>query len=142
MDQTLLDRCTREICDLHDFFQGWFRGSISESAATFQRFTGVLDEQFTIINPAGLLTARPALLDALRGAYHKQSGIRIWTQNYQLRQQIGAVTLCTYEEWQEIPTQTATKTTARISSVLFRQADDAPNGLVWLHVHESWIDAQ
>lgn len=133
--ESMLSKCTREICDLHDFFQAWFCGAIDESEATFQRFAGVMDEQFTIIGPNGVLTARSALLDGLRSAYHKQPDIRIWTQNHRILQQRGDLLLCTYEEWQE----TASATTARLSSVWFRQHAAAPEGLVWLHVHETWI---
>ncbi len=136
METTLLAQCTREICDLHDFFQAWFTGAISDSEASFQRFAGVMDEQFTIVGPNGVLTARPALLDGLRAAYHKQPEIRIWTQNHRLLQRRGDLLLCTYEEWQKM----AETTTVRLSSVWFRQQAIAPQGLVWLHVHETWME--
>ena len=135
MESTLMAQCTREICELHDFFQAWFHGALDENDANFQRFAGVMDEQFTIVRPNGVLTARPTLLEGLRSAYHKRPDIRIWTQNHRLLQQRGDMVLCTYEEWQE----TAERTTARLSSVWFRQHAAKPQGLVWLHVHETWM---
>ncbi len=135
MESALLAQCTREICELHDFFQGWFRGTLDDNEVNFQRFADVMDTQFTIVGPNGVLAARPALLEGLRAAYHKQPDIRIWTQNHRMLQQRGEFLLCTYEEWQE----TARATTARLSSVWFQQQDIAPQGLVWLHVHETWI---
>lgn len=41
----------------------------------------------------------------------------------------------TYEEWQD----TGQGERGRISSVLFRRRERAPNGVEWLHVHETWI---
>jgi hypothetical protein len=130
-----LAQCVREIIELHDFFQSWFTGALPETEATFQRFATVTDKGFCIIGPHGRLTGLESLTTGLRHAYGKQPGLRIWTQNHTLRQQHDDVALCTYEEWQE----TADATTARLSSVLFRRSTAAPNGVVWLHVHETWI---
>jgi hypothetical protein len=94
-----------------------------------------MDESFTMVGPEGVLTELPPLTARLRSAYHKQTGIRIWTQNHRLLHHNGDLALCTYEEWQE----SADATTARLSSVLFRQQTAAPQGLVWLHVHETWM---
>ena len=132
-----LTQCEAEIQRLHDFFQDWFTGAVAESDAQFQRFAAVMDPAFVIIGPNGVLTALPALTKGLRGAHGKQPAIRIWTKHHQLRQQVGDVVLCTYEEWQE----TADGTTARLSSALFRTVHAAPHGVVWLHVHETWISA-
>jgi len=60
---------------------------------------------------------------------------RIWIKTVRLRQQIKDLSLATYEEWQELERQT----TARLSSMLFQGAQSTPNGLKWLHVHETWI---
>lgn len=135
MTMVTVAQCTSEIIRLHDFFQAWFTGAVVETDEHFARFAGVMDEQFTIVGPNGVLTELPALTKGLRGAYGKQPGIRIWTQNHRLRQQFGDTVLCTYEEWQE----TAEATTARLSSVFFQQVDGAPYGVVWLHVHETWM---
>jgi hypothetical protein len=48
---------------------------------------------------------------------------------------VGDILLVTYEEWQ----QSGDQTTARLSTALFRDKPDAPNGLEWLHVHETWL---
>ena len=47
---------------------------------------------------------------------------------------IDELALATYEEWQEIDG----KINARLSTVLLRAKADAPNGVEWLHVHETW----
>jgi hypothetical protein len=30
----------------------------------------------------------------------------------------------------------------RLSTVVFRQDPAAPNGLVWVHVHETWMETE
>ena len=58
---------------------------------------------------------------------------RIWIEGFQLRLVSGNLALATYEEWQEVEGQV----TARLSSALFQRKENTPNGLVWLHVHET-----
>jgi hypothetical protein len=54
----------------------------------------------------------------------------------QVLHQLGELILATYEEWQKIEG----KVTTRISSVLFQNSNITPNGLLWFHVHETWIN--
>ena len=138
MSAITLTHCTAEIQRLHDFFQAWFTGTIPESDESFQDFTRVMDPNFAIIGPNGVMTTLPALTTGLRTAYGKQPDIRIWTQNHRFHQQWGEIMLCTYEEWQE----STKETTARLSSVLFRRDDAAPHQLCWCHVHETWLETQ
>jgi hypothetical protein len=46
--------------------------------------------------------------------------------------------LTTYEEWQEIEG----KVTARVSTAVFKQKANTPNGVEWLHVHETWLEVR
>ena len=138
MTMITLAQCAAEICRLHDFFQAWFRGDMAEHEENFQQFAAVMSPDFFIIAPdGGLMTLLP-LTERLRQAYGKQPGVRIWTQQHRLHYQRADVALCTYEEWQERNGET----TVRLSSVLFQQATLAPHGLVWLHVHETWLPSR
>ena len=75
------------------------------------------------------------LLAGLRSAHGTRPGARIWTTNVQLHQQNGDLTLLSYQEWQVI----AGVQTRRQSSVLFGARASAPNGIEWLHLHETWL---
>lgn len=131
----MFEQYKREICELHDFFQGWFTGTLANTDENFARFADVIAEGFAIISPSGKLTERPALLASLRAAHGRQPGIQIWTRNHQLRHQTGDFTLLTYEEWQA----GEASTTGRLSTVLFQARVGTPNWVVWLHVHETWL---
>lgn len=124
-----------EIVELHRFFEKWFNGEIDENDANFERFVDVLDDGFHIINPEGRMAAREPLVRWIRGAYASQPDLRIWVDNIQLQQQHKDVLIVTYKEWQE----TTSTLTARQSTVVFREDEAAPNGLIWMHVHETWL---
>ena len=50
--------CTREVQELHDFFQGWLEGSLPATDAVFGRFTLATAAGFTLIGPDGSVAGR------------------------------------------------------------------------------------
>ncbi len=129
--------CRKEIVQLHQFFEDWYHGRVENSVVAFSRMAEVMAEPFTIIFPSGSQHRREDTLRMVREGYGRWrgSGNRIWIENVALCWQEGSVCLLTYEEWQE----TDGEMTARFSSVLFRAQSGTPNGLIWLHVHETWL---
>ena len=132
------ERCHREVLDLHRFFQDWFNGALEPSDEEFARFAGVMAEGFTIISPSGRTSERGPLLEGLRGAHGRWSDRpgRIWIEDFKLHHLAENAALVTYEEWQE----SAEGTRGRLSTGLFEPSAEAPNGVVWLHVHETWLE--
>ena len=128
--------CLTEVQALHQFFQDWFRGVLPDTDEVYARLTAVLHETFVIISPDGTLSRREDLVTTLRLAYGQRPLIRIWVQNLQYRPIIPTIGLVMYEEWQ---TDNG-KTTSRLSSALFRANTKTPQGVEWLHVHETWFD--
>lgn len=124
-----------EIVELHEFFQGWLDGTLPPTDAAFARLVDSTGAQFTLISPSGELATREALLRDLRAAHGSRPGWRMWIERAQLRCQRGGLAVATYEEWQ----QDAAGTTARISTAVLAEQAGAPNGLAWLHVHETWL---
>ena len=125
----------REIVELHQFFEDWFTGRLPKTDNAYARFTQVIAEGFTIIGPDGKSNNRAVLLDNLFAAHEQQPNTSIWIKNAQLRQQWADNLVVTYEEWQA----SGDSQTARLSTVVFRQQEGTPNGLEWLHVHETWL---
>ena len=132
------ERCRREVIELHRFFQDWFRGDLEPTDEAFARFESVIAEGFVIIGPSGRITERPALVDGLRrghGGWRGDEGSRIWIEDVRLHRVEGEVAVLTYEEWQKVRGEVR----GRLSSVLFRAREGTPNGVEWLHVHETWL---
>ena len=124
-----------EIQELHQFFQDWFTGAIAQTEENFARVTSGISEQFALIAPDGTLAEYPTVVEWLRGGYRSRPNFRLWTDKIVVRHQTNGLALATYEEWQEIDG----KINARLSTTLLRAKADAPNGVEWLHVHETWI---
>lgn len=124
-----------EIQTLHQFFQDWFTGNITQTEANFARVTGVLHPQFTLISPDGRLSDCATVLSWLREGYGTRPDFQLWTEQIVLRHHTSNLVLATYEEWQQTPGSQ----TVRLASALFQRRLEAPHGVEWLHVHETWL---
>ena len=136
-EQTMEEACKREIIALHAFFEGWFTSVLPNEKSKLARFGDVLAADFHIIGPSGNMATREAVIAAVASAHgnHKPGAFKIWVADIRVRHLADDLFLATYQEWQT----TGDKTRARLSSAVFRQQEDTPNGLVWLHVHETWL---
>ena len=131
-------QCESEVVELHRFFEDWFMGRLEDSEEAFSRFADVMADGLTMISPEGAVTGRADLLEALRNAHGACVGggsISIRVANIQQHQRSDGLCLVTYEEWQN----KGSGDQGRISSALFRTRPGAPNGVEWLHVHETWM---
>lgn len=129
-------RCQTEINELHQFFQDWFNGAIPATDKTFARLLTALGPGFTIINPDGRLTERRSLVEGLRKSYNTRNRFKIWIENFQFWRLEGSISVMIYEEWHQTLNG---EPAARISTALFKEDANAPNGVSWLHVHETWL---
>ncbi|MEN9938128.1 MAG: hypothetical protein RLZZ387_4707 [Chloroflexota bacterium] len=128
-----------EIVELHAFFEQWLGGTLPDTDAAFARLVDTMAPTFAIVTPAGRLVERAELLPQLRTAHSSRPGWRMWIERPVLRFQHGALTGATYEEWQR---HVDGVVTARLSTVIFHPQPGTPNGLAWLHVHETWLPPQ
>ncbi len=133
------NRCKNEIAGLHRFFAAWMTGALPRTGEAFARAADVLANDMTMITPEGEVMACPPLLKALEAAHGlltpPEQTFRIWIENYDCRFVAGDLCLATYEEWQD----RSGDVKGRLSTVLFRRREGAPNGVEWLHVHETWL---
>jgi len=135
MDQ----KCRREVIGLHQFFQHWFNGELANSEEVLERLRRSLAVEFTIVSPDGRESDRSRLVEAVCAAHggHGRRGepIRIWIERYEGRSVDPETHLATYEEWQA----SGGRKRGRLSTAVFRKRDAAPNGVEWVHVHETWL---
>ena len=132
-------RLETEIVELHQFFEGWFTGRLANTDNIYSRLSGVLAEGFEMISPQGTRAARADVVDGLKPTHgswsENEKPGRIWIRNVRSRAVGERNYIATYEEWQ----QTDGAPRGRLSTVLFRERDDAPNGVEWIHLHETWL---
>jgi hypothetical protein len=123
-----------EIVELHRFFEGWMSGALDPAGDPVRRLEEALAPGFHRIGPDACCQGRDEVIGWIREA-HAASGpdFRIEIRNPVLRFESDDFLLATYEEWQ----QGGKGPDGRLSSVLFRKDPDGPNGLRWVHVHET-----
>lgn len=131
----LVAACFKEVSELHGFFVAWMTAAVPRTEPVFSRVSTVLADDFLIVNPRGILTEQALLVVELEAAHGGRPGFEIWIEDYQFRRAAGALSLVTYQEWQRL----SGATTARLSTALFRRRPGLPNGVEWLHVHETWL---
>jgi len=122
----------REIVELHDFFQGWLRGELE--AGAFGRLEAALADDFGMVVPSGRRLERAEVVSGLREERGQVPSLEIRIEEPALRAAGDGWRLALYRERQ----RREDGETTRISTVLFREDPDGPNGLRWVHVHETW----
>ncbi len=134
------DACKKEVIELHQFFEDWNQGKLAKTEDQFRRFSGAVAKDFEIISPGGGSMSTTEILGRVREGHGSSRGtdFRIWIESYRSRPIGDGILLVTYEEWQS----QGGKDIGRISTAVFRRESRAPNGVVWLHVHETWLQEQ
>lgn len=132
--------CTREIEELHAFFGQWFLAELPATDSAFARFASVLAEEFSLIGPDGEEVGQKEILERIRTAHgsRKAAGFEIWIEDARARATTQGHCLMTYQEWQ----RSAGTTKVRLSTVLMRANKQTPNGVEWLHLHETWLPVE
>jgi hypothetical protein len=121
-----------EIEELHVTFERWFSGETD----SLERVEDVLSDGFTMVSPGGETVGRADLIAGLEKA-HGVAPLSIEIRNPVVRWEGADALLVSYEEWQK----TFDESNGRQSTVLFERNPSAPNGLTWVHVHESRMPA-
>ena len=117
-----------EVRELHAFFGRWYSGQADLSE--FSRLD-VLADAFVMIGPDGRTAGVDEVRKMVRAAYGRRR-IEFTIENVAVRSDSPVVT---YEEW-----QTASGVaTGRLSTAVMAPAAHLPNGLQWLHLHETWL---
>ncbi|MGB9359903.1 MAG: hypothetical protein WCC01_15250 [Acidimicrobiia bacterium] len=117
-----------EVRELHAFFGRWYSGVAAPSE--FSRLD-VLADSFIMIGPNGRTASVVDVREMIRASYGLRP-IDFAIKNVSVRSD---APVGTYEEWQ---TDSGT-TTGRLSTAVMASAPHQPNGLQWVHLHETWL---
>lgn len=110
-------------------------GTIPRTEEQLDRLEEALEKRFTFVTTSGQVLAREAIVGAVRESHGARPGLRIRLREPRLVHSCKHHVVATYQEWQEAEGER----TGRTSTVVLERKEEAPNGLVWIHVHETWI---
>ncbi|PSP72075.1 hypothetical protein BRC86_13315 [Halobacteriales archaeon QS_3_64_16] len=121
----------REVRRLHEVIEAWFRGETDD----LEPFSEALASEFELISPDGIVSDREAVLTGLRGGHGDDPELTIAIRNVEHRTTAGEWHPVRYEEHQS----TDGGSTGRVSTAALRERTDAPAGLSWIHLQETWL---
>ncbi len=134
-----------EIEALHDFFTGWFNGTLPESGEVFaQGLTDHLHPDFEIVLPSGTVCNRDGLLTPVQQAWGTNPEFRAVVRDVRVLgewrpgESGAGLVLATYVEVQTGARNTTPADNLRHATVLFERSSEH---LVWRHLHETAFDA-
>lgn len=139
MTERLADLAIREVVELHDCFRAWLRphgdapGGPKLDSARFER---ALAPEFRLVGPDGRVRDRETIiawLHDLKGGRGADFGMEV--SDVRAVWQQGDAILLEYVETQYLQG----KTTQRQSTALLKRAPDAPIGIAWMHLQETWL---
>ena len=120
----------REIADLHRFFEQWFKGEVD----SLDRVEAALDPGFTIVGPGGGVLERSEIIEIIARDRGQRPDLRISTTEHRLLDATDDRLVTAYVEEHHGPDGE----TRRHSTAIFAIDEDAPNGVRWIRVHETW----
>ena len=133
----LAARAIDEVRKLHAFFVGWFRGETG-AAFDFAACDAALAPDFRMITPDGAVHERAAVMERLRKARGSTAAdFTIEILQPHVAWQAGDAVLLEFIERQ----YREGRRTSRRSTGLFTEEPGAPRGVVWRHLHETWMQS-
>lgn len=122
----------REIEELHQFFEDWFLGN----EPSMQRVEAVFAPAMTFVGPNGHETNRDETVRMIREGRAHTTQLRIATTDHRLLHRADDMLVASYVEHHQL----AERSNHRLTTVVFLVEPEAPNGVLWLRVHETWIN--
>ena len=121
----------REVVELHALFVELFTGRSGD----FSRCDAVFSAKLEMVTPEGRRVTRAQIMEGLKKA-RARADFRITIHDIRPIREDGESVLLQYIEEQYRDGET----TRRLSIALFETASQAPLGVVWRYLQETWIE--
>ena len=140
-DKQYTGQLALEIIELHCFFEDWFGGYCENSEQVFsERLLDRMHADFSIILPGGMMIDGAGFWPEFMKLYGSNPDFHISIRDVRQKPQVAdSVNTVTYQEWQRNARQSRPENNGRLSSATFIADAQAPNGIKWFHVHETWL---
>jgi hypothetical protein len=140
MTERLVDLAIREVVELHEFFLAWLRPhnlpGTNGSQLDPGRFERAFDPEFRLVGPDGGVRDRAAIVGWLHDLKEgRGADFRMEVSDFRAVWQQDDAILLEYVETQYLQG----KTTQRQSTALLKRTPEAPAGITWVHLQETWL---
>ncbi|MFE3449171.1 DUF4440 domain-containing protein [Nonomuraea sp. NPDC059194] len=124
--------CQAEIVRHHETIEGWLNGRAPRS--DLDVFASAHSSDFAYTSPDGRTLPMPDLMAMIESAHGAAPSLVIEIRDVEVVASADTVVVATYEERHYGPDPRN-----RRATVVFVRDADAPHGLRWRHLHETWI---
>ncbi|XP_027176070.1 sucrose-phosphatase 1 [Coffea eugenioides] len=128
-----------EVVKFNLFFERWRRAEVEKSELYLANMKAVCCPSGVLVHPSGIEKLLGDCVNAFRTCYGDQQGkgYRVWVDQV-LPTQVGSDSwLVKYKKWElSGEKQKGCLTTVLLSS----KGVSVPEGLTWVHVHQTWLD--
>ncbi len=134
-----------EVEAVHAFIAAWFRGEVSQEQGAFDtHLANRLAMDLINIQPSGQVLSRDQLMKSIYNGHGSNEDFGITIQDFRLLQisPIQGVAVASYVEHQRGAKNTTPADNLRITTVLFQISGPSQQGPVWLHLHETALQAR
>jgi hypothetical protein len=132
---SLINNCSNEVKSLHCFLQQWLGGEVQKQDLDFSQITNAFADELILVTPDGRIENKCSLELRLNQAYGIKSGINIWIEDFIPIYETENFLVVGYSEWRK----EASFSSGRYTTACFRPEVLAPNNLVWVRIHETWM---
>lgn len=131
----VIELSQQEAVEFHRVLEAWLRGDGPRSSDASSRLERAFAPDCKLFAPGGVVEEKSVLMARLFQAHGSKPDMEISIENFAPVWSRDDVALVSYIEWRKSGGQR----TGRYATVLFRAEADAPGGVRWLHIHETWL---
>eukprot|EP00249_Psilotum_nudum_P023546 c28919_g1_i1 orf=288-1634(+) len=126
----------KEVVEFNVFFEKWLKGEVQNNDDTYQRLTGVVEKDATMVSHSGKESSFIESLLAARSRHGamQEKGFVMWVDNIMEHKLAEGVYLVTWQLWEQLAGE---ERKGYFATAIFVAKEGTPNGVVWLHFHET-----
>lgn len=135
------ERARAEVERLHRFITDWVSGRCDNRDEIFDDgFGRRLAPEFSIVLAQGVTLSGGQLIGVMRHAWGVNPDYELEVREISARALGDETALVTYQGWQRNAIHTERPEGCRVASGLLRPDTERDGGLLWIHIHHSWLE--
>lgn len=115
----------------------WLKAVVENTDAVFNRLKASLAPDASYVHAYGIITNPHEEIDTMRELHgvKKNKPFFIWVDRIRIEQLSDTMYLARFDKWEK----SSSGLSCAITTALLQTKSDAPNGLLWKLIHETWL---